>query len=363
MNLLNPIWLWALGGLSIPMAIHLLSRKEGKTIRIGSIRFLTETSTSKFSSIRLNEVALLVIRSLLIIALVVFLAGLIISSSNSKSEKPWLLIEQSFEDDQTIKTLIDSLQKSNYEVRWLNKDFPPIETTKPVETVDYYWLIEKLSTQSREVRVIATSQLSNFKGKRISLPKNITWLSYPANKTVDKSESVPKKDTLKISIAFDKDFLYDKNIIAAALKAVQSIAPSEIHISEHSIENVTPGTDWIIWLSEKENPHQANTLQFSKEVSSNLIIQKSKTKWIMTEHPDENNSVQQHLPVQLAHMLFGKNIDYRQIIIPNELAFSKTSETVERNAVYAGQSADKTLILIIVFLFISERIFAFYRKQ
>lgn len=93
MSLLNPIWFWALGALAIPVTIHLLSRKEGKTIRMGSIRFLTETSTSKFSSIRLNEVALLAIRSLLVLVLVVFLAGLILSTIGSAKSTPWVLVE------------------------------------------------------------------------------------------------------------------------------------------------------------------------------------------------------------------------------------------------------------------------------
>jgi hypothetical protein len=40
MAFLNPLYLWALLGLAIPVAIHLWSRKEGRTIKVGSIKFL-----------------------------------------------------------------------------------------------------------------------------------------------------------------------------------------------------------------------------------------------------------------------------------------------------------------------------------
>ena len=60
----QPIMLWALAGLSIPIAIHLLSRKEGKVIYLGSLRHLRETSTQQFRGIKLNEILLLVLRSL-----------------------------------------------------------------------------------------------------------------------------------------------------------------------------------------------------------------------------------------------------------------------------------------------------------
>src|SRR5690606_31873789 len=91
---LNPAWLWALLGMLVPIAIHLLSRKEGKVIPMGSTRFLSETSTSKFRSIKLNEVALLLLRCLLIALLVFFLAGVTIRSSQREK---WILIEPGLE--------------------------------------------------------------------------------------------------------------------------------------------------------------------------------------------------------------------------------------------------------------------------
>ena len=66
MQFAQPIFLWALAGLSVPIAIHLLSKKEGKVIRLGSLRHVREKSTQQFKSIRLNEWLLLALRCLIV---------------------------------------------------------------------------------------------------------------------------------------------------------------------------------------------------------------------------------------------------------------------------------------------------------
>ena len=59
MTFLNPTYLWGLLGLAVPLAIHLWSKMEGKTIKIGSIQLLTEANPKQASSIHLNELFLL----------------------------------------------------------------------------------------------------------------------------------------------------------------------------------------------------------------------------------------------------------------------------------------------------------------
>jgi hypothetical protein len=65
-------------------------------------------------------------------------------------------------------------------------------------------------------------------------------------------------------------------------------------------------------------------------------------------------------------MLFNKKIalaNQNIITIPDKLAWSTISEKESVTVTEAGQSANNLLILIIILLFISERIFAFYRRQ
>src|SRR6478735_938581 len=123
MLLTNPIWLWALSGLSIPIGIHLLSRKEGKVIRIGSLRHLQETNTQQFKGIRLNEIVLLLLRCTLIILFVLLMCGLSFERY-SESEAKWVLIEKGLENEREVQIQLDTFQSQGYELRWLAEGFP-----------------------------------------------------------------------------------------------------------------------------------------------------------------------------------------------------------------------------------------------
>ena len=124
MELVNPIWLWGLSGLLIPIGIHLLSRREGKIIKIGSIRHLEETNSKQFKSIRLNELVLLLLRCLIITILVLFLSGFHFQTLE-KSGK-WLMVESGLERDDQLSVLIDSLKRNGFEIKRLTRGFPDL---------------------------------------------------------------------------------------------------------------------------------------------------------------------------------------------------------------------------------------------
>ncbi|MEP0086438.1 MAG: BatA domain-containing protein, partial [Maribacter dokdonensis] len=74
MSFAHPSYLWALLGLLVPIAIHLWSKKEAKTIKIGSVQWLSESKSKQSSSIQLNEWWLLVLRMGIISLLVLLMA-------------------------------------------------------------------------------------------------------------------------------------------------------------------------------------------------------------------------------------------------------------------------------------------------
>ena len=113
MTFANPSFLWALAGLAVPIAIHLLSRKEGRVIRVGSLRHVEESNTSQFKSIRLNEILLLLLRMLLVILLALFLSGAQCSGPGSKNVK-WVVAEQGAN--------VDSLVTKGYELHEMAKE-------------------------------------------------------------------------------------------------------------------------------------------------------------------------------------------------------------------------------------------------
>jgi hypothetical protein len=78
--------------------------------------------------------------------------------------------------------------------------------------------------------------------------------------------------------------------------------------------------------------------------------------------------VEQHLPVQLMTMMYQKEIKNEiirrdQRTVPNEIAWSDTTQTQAGVAAVTNQPLDRILFICISLLFIAERLLAFYRRQ
>lgn len=370
MSFINPIWLWGLSGLAIPVAIHLLSRKEGPVIRVGSIRFLTETSTSKFSSIRLNEIALLAVRSLLIICLTLFLAGLLWPASPSQHTTTWVVVENGLERNQKLRSVLDSLHQEGYESKVLEQGFPSIAQDTTVHP-DYYALGEQLAKEPVSAIVFARNTLVNFKGKRAVLPANVRWIAWPKGADNERQDpAVPTLNPVQVTVVYDQSFTHDKKILLAALAAIQTTFTGKLTIREMPVENFTrtDSSHWLIQLSEKPVSYPGMQIRFQEDAYSKLVVQESKSHWLLTKRLTEDNAIDQHLAIQLVDVLFGSQhpgrlIAAERVKIPNELAWSTATTSGRLTTAEAGTSLDELFFLAAALLLITERILAFYRKQ
>lgn len=71
----SPGWLWGLGALAVPLAIHLLSRGTARRVAVGSVALLVAGSSRKARRIRFTDAWLALLRVLLLVWLVLALAG------------------------------------------------------------------------------------------------------------------------------------------------------------------------------------------------------------------------------------------------------------------------------------------------
>ena len=55
MSFLEPTYLWGLFSLLVPLVIHLINKGDVKTIKVGSVRYLTEQETKHTRQLKLNE--------------------------------------------------------------------------------------------------------------------------------------------------------------------------------------------------------------------------------------------------------------------------------------------------------------------
>jgi hypothetical protein len=398
----NPIWLAGLGGILIPLAIHLLNRKEGKVIRIGSIRHFEETSTRQFKSIKLNEVLLLILRSLLILLIVFFMAQLQ-WPGNRDGETNWVLVEKGLDHDTEASKLIDSLIENGFEKRAFAKDFPVAADTIK-ETADNYWtLIESLSNEQLDSVVIVSANRSNaFVGERKPLPSNVAWInkSLAANEAVirqvrlsadsiwtrsgkfDETESefttqitasstsVKSPDTVQVVVVSDKKYAYDAKLILASLKAIDRYEPNFISITtaEPASYQGNKDTNWIFLFSDQTLKNENEKLIVLKpKPAENIIEQQTATSWIITKRLTPENVTNENLTSQLTQLFFpeteswnkAKELDVRA----SDDRLIKTNTTSSSKAEAKIFSGEALWIILIALTFIAERIVAYKRMQ
>ena len=77
MEILQPILLWGLLGLSIPLAIHLWNGKKGKNVAWAAMAWLSEQENQSSKSIRLDQILVLLLRMILLVLFVLLLSHLI----------------------------------------------------------------------------------------------------------------------------------------------------------------------------------------------------------------------------------------------------------------------------------------------
>ncbi len=202
MSFLNPLYLWALLGLAIPIAIHLWSKKEGNTIKIGSIKLLNDEDSRQSSSISINELLLLLLRLSLITLLVLILAEPQIESQNSNTPITFI-VEPSLLKNNEISTLIDSLAQDS-DIRLLQNEFPKVSDQvllKSEYAVPNYWqLTHKLEALRTDSIVVFTNAFaSGIQGKRPVVNKNIEWILLDAEESNEHViEATRKKDQIEL---------------------------------------------------------------------------------------------------------------------------------------------------------------------
>ncbi|MEL7002063.1 MAG: BatA domain-containing protein [Bacteroidota bacterium] len=179
MTFANPIFLWSMLGVLVPIAIHLWSKQESQVVLIGSIQLLEEQESVKSHRLSLNETTLLLLRILLITLL-----SLIISGPQFRPATPpekgnlAILITPYLANNADQYIPIEAMNRASFigvfEVglpEW-NHD----QTYKP-KKINYWELMSQVERLEEDSVIIISKQLlKNLNGKRPSTSKHITWM-------------------------------------------------------------------------------------------------------------------------------------------------------------------------------------------
>lgn len=427
MTFLNPTYLWALMGILVPIVIHLWNRKKVQTIKVGSIKMLTESEPKRTSNIRPNEWWLLFLR-ILIISLLVFILAEPIFKSEQEKEPLTYIIEPGLLNLKSMEQLLDSVPSDAQRV--MAKGFPlateyNVPATK--SPVPKYWQMaqemESLATDS--IIVLTRGLASGIRGMRPTTHQSINWIVMDTGEdttalveaTVDKdsiellfiasdSKSVTyntsnisknskdidlniTKDSirvngdwlpmkvdkpLKILIVGDDSLPYEQKYIKSAYRALGKFLDKPIQITSVNkigdLELEAYAT--LVWFSKNklENP-PINTLIYRPDSLANqLFVQgDSKNIFFLTEALNSENIVAQHLPEKLLKLLSlhqdvaEKVSDYDWRIMDANHLQTLTYDE-KGNKKYSNlYDISKWIWLLFVIFMVIERILAKLRRQ
>lgn len=221
-HLLQPIWLFAIAGIAIPLIIHLWNIREGKTLRVGSILLLQKSARSQARSLRLKDIFLLILRCLLIFTLAFLLAKPTWQKRlTSINKKGWILIEKEslHEAYKNFKPAIDSLIKAGYKFHYFNRGFgldkledalkKTVDTNTEIK-VSYWTLLKQLNEElpsELPVYLFTNNKLKRFTGTRPEVSINLQWIIYSSGNTITKPIVKAYKtpaDSIRIIVANSK---------------------------------------------------------------------------------------------------------------------------------------------------------------
>jgi len=412
MTFLNPTYLWALLGLLIPIAIHLWSKKEGKTIKVGSIELLRESESKQTSSIKPNELWLLLLR-LLIISLVVMILAEPQLKLKTENDAITYIIEPSLVKDNKASSILNSIDE-NHSIKLLTKRFPELESIDlddlSTDTPNYWQLAKDMETIPSDSIIVYTEALiSGFKGKRPNIIKNIDWItisdkennnpipiratridsqvevlsmitqdeltkfskSLVDENSVDDNLEIIENNPIKILLHSNEDFTTDSKFIEASFSAISKHLNRTIEVDTD--ENSNTKYDLIVWLDQQSPIPQTNSklLVYKFDELSHNIIQESDKQnlFYLTTRLNTKNIIDNYLPEQLLNIL-DLNADLEEAINKNDkrvlskaelLPIQSFEKALKKTDNYL--SISKWLWLLLAFLLLNERIIAHYRKQ
>jgi Aerotolerance regulator N-terminal len=266
LQLLQPIWLFALAGLSVPVIIHLWNRRPGKILRVGSIALVTASTAPDKRNMRLQDILLLLLRCLLLSVIALALAAPVWHSRVNASSKGWVLMNRVGlrETYQHFKPRIDELLQAGMEFHYFEDSFRAEKIEKALEQSldspafiksNYRALVASLDQQldaGTPVYIYTDNYLRNFEGTRTAVSLNLHWSVF----TPKAANAIPPADSssLKITIC-SKQYSNDARYLKAAFDAVQQFSKRNINtVLVSNPQQVAQDQDWLFWLDDAPAP-------------------------------------------------------------------------------------------------------------
>ncbi len=177
MSFLHPYMLWVLLGLSLPVIVHMMSRREKSIVKFGSVRFLKQSESEAARSLGLSQYLLLLLR-LLFLGLICFLIAQPLLLDESEVISYWIeegIIEEG--DHQELLAKID--EDDTVQCFGFSDD----DKDDCLTYTSGWQLIDRLNSHKDSVVIYSYSYLKYFKGDPIEIKSNVNWNVLPQKET------------------------------------------------------------------------------------------------------------------------------------------------------------------------------------
>ncbi|MGM0580506.1 MAG: BatA domain-containing protein [Bacteroidota bacterium] len=336
MNWLNPIALWGLTALAVPILIHLWSKNKTKEIAFGSIRFLRESSTLQSKKIQLSEIPLLLVR-LMILILVVLLMSKWVNYQEVEKQKALLL-----GDDIKVPEA------------YANDEIHVFRTSEFGDISNQWHLLEELSVQHPEIDSLI--YINDFKDTDFvgAIPKLNFQLELISTNQKPNSEEKNNLDTLLIH--FDKLPKIVQEKFDKVLKANQLYTNEKVNFKEANREEAQ-----LIFTASPQKL-DSNQIVLSDTLSSNYQIQrKYKSSLLYLNENWLNNLLNEDMFLLIVSEFIAQVVEPNYQYSSFEMLYTQKSEGVEE--VKEAKTFDEELLWLIVLLILLERYFSYRKKH
>ncbi|SMG14496.1 N-terminal double-transmembrane domain-containing protein [Marivirga sericea] len=336
MNWLNPIALWGLTALALPIIIHLWSKNKTKEIAFGSIRFLKESSTLQSKRIQFSELPLLLLRMLILFLLVMLLAKWVRFTEVEK-EKALLLgegiqVPEAYQDD----------------------EFRVLNTAKSENSLNQWYLLEKLSKEYPEIDsliYINNFGTSDFTGEIPKLNFQLELIS--TGESMDRNQEPMSQDTILIHFAELSQVIEQK--LRKVLKANHLYTKEKVNFIQSEKQKAH------LIIGNSTHKQEANQIVLTDTISDDYEVERKYTysilylneKWL-------NNPLNEDMFLSVVTEFIGQIVEPNYQYSSFDALYTRTNE--DAGSIQKAQRFEQVLLGMIVFLIVLER-FLSYKKR
>ncbi|MEO8002809.1 MAG: BatA domain-containing protein [Arenimonas sp.] len=267
--LLLPSALLALSALLLPLLVHLNRRSEQRPTDFAALRWISAQLRPRRKLV-FQEILLLLLRLLLLIAIAFFLAKPV--SMQTASPQHWVMLVPGANIDAAKNLPADKSAKWH----WLSPGFPDYEDKPLTTNLNVGSLLRELDAQlpaNTSLTLIVPEQISGLDGERIQLSRQVEWNIVPG--------SMPTTQVAKYRQPIRLAIRYDEAHSDATLyfRAAHSVWQADRKASEKDsldAANISlafkPDRNALVWLATGELPleirdwvNRGGTIIVSKE--------------------------------------------------------------------------------------------------